>query len=285
MKKIVKITLLLVIGFSIKVAKAQKSYGNDPTLHMIIVADTDDESIGESCEVDFQNIKNLATDIRDNARMNLATYYYKESKFKKKEIERKLDNLVVKDNDAVFFYYTGHGYRARNATSPFPRLLVLESEEMSKENQGISVDDIRKKIKEKNPRLSVVMIDACNGTLPIDEPGGTSGYGRLNQQLRRLFVNSAGEVVFCGSKAGDGDMFSGEYTGLSWSSPVEGGFLTYSFNYCLEKALKSRHTIGWETLLSNTKKVTMEMSRVRLKNKGNGQNVQIPYYITNLTQN
>lgn len=274
MKTFLKICLLFL--FSIPVMG--NTNPGEVTLHMIIFADTEDDSIGKSCAVDYDNMEGLAEFIADNSDLNLKTYYHKAAASKKSELLNTLDNLQVGTNDVVFFYYSGHGYRTTNSESPYPRLYVLD-DTFSQNDQGVAVEEVRTKISAKNPRLSLVMVDACNSMLDMKEPiTGVSGEGNLAAQLRRLFIEAEGEIVLCGSEAGDGMNDSGNYTGYSWSNPKDGGFLSLNFRLAFVKALRSDTPARWSALLAETKQMTIDYSLTRLQNQLPGNKVQIPIY-------
>ncbi|MEP0262913.1 caspase family protein [Dokdonia sp.] len=271
--------LLIILVFCVfSIPMMGNSNPGSVTLHMIIFADTEDDNIGESCDVDYGNMEGLAEFISDNSDMDLKTYYVKAAANKKREMETVLDNLHVGTNDVVFFYYSGHGYRTTDSQSPYPRMYVLD-DAFHQNDQGVSVEDVRTKIAAASPRLSIIMVDACNSMLDLKEPiSGTSGEGNISAQLRRLFIDAEGEIVLCGSEAGDGINDSGNYTGYSWSNPIDGGYFTLNFRKAFEKSLLSNTPANWNTLLANTKQMTIDYSVVRLQDQLPGNKVQIPIY-------
>lgn len=275
MKKIIYL-LTLCISFSIN---ANEIPTGNATLHMIIFAATDDASIGKSCDIDYTNIKSLAYDISKGTGMLLEKHYYKASTNRKKQMQSVLENLTVGSNDVVYFYYSGHGYRTSNSPSGYPRMGITNNGIFKQEDQGISVEYVREKIKKAKPRLAIIMVDACNTKINIKEPtSGLSGATSYSRQLKRLFLESKGEVVICGSKAGDGNDNSGSYTGYSWSNSREGGFFTLSFRKEFFKSLKSSSPANWDDLLAKTKSSTISLSKQRLRKEVSGNNVQIPVY-------
>ncbi len=279
MKKLVLLAIVVLSGWV---------YANDSikpgtaTLHMIIFADTEDASIGESCQVDYDNMEDLVSFIGDRVNMNVKTYYHDAAQSKKEKLLEVLSGLQVASNDAVFFYYSGHGYRTTNATSPYPRMFVTNGA-FSQENQGVAVEEVRQMIAEASPRLSLIMVDACNTMINIKEPEtGVSGENNIERQLQRLFLEARGEAIFCGSQAGDGDDESGQYTGYSWSNSSVGGFFTFNFNEAFLDALNSSTPAKWGNILEDTKQRTVSYSKSRLDDQLPGNQVQIPVYESNI---
>lgn len=276
MKKLLIVLVFYI--FSIPMMGNSNPNGESVTLHMIIFADTEDDSIGQSCDIDYGQMEGLAEFISDHSDMRLKTYYHRAAANKKRTLENTLDNLEVGANDVVFFYYSGHGYRTTDSPSPYPRLYVLD-DTFSQNDQGVSVEDVRTKIAASNPRLSIVMVDACNSMLDLKEPvNGYSGEGNMAAQLRRLFIDATGEVVLCGSEAGDGVNESGNYTGYSWSNPKYGGYLTINFRGAFFSTLRSNEPANWDALLRGTKQMTIDYSVKELTDQLPGNKVQIPIY-------
>ncbi len=253
------ILLLTVLCSSFSIAQTS-------TIHMVIFADTHDESIGKTCKMDLTKMKKQAKKYAHYSEMELKTYYNSGSSFTKQRLHSILNSMNVQKNDAVFFYYTGHGYRAENTQSPFP-ILSLKN---SGSSHGVSVSWLRNRIKTMNPRLSIVFIDACNTLMNITHEEDVAMGIKSKDQYKRLFREARGEVVMAGSKKGTK---GSSYEGYSLCNMVYGGFFTYSYIEQFEEMIKQTEMkADWNTLAKKSKDATINFTKNR----------QIPYYEVNV---
>jgi hypothetical protein len=272
MKKL-SIYLILILLIITKVntinAQSTKSSTQDikPTIHMLIFADTDDERIGESCLVDYNNIKRTASEIAYYTELQINKKYFKGVEFNQENLKKTLEELKINKNDVVFFYYSGHGYRTVNSESKFPRMAIFKTGETLSENtQGVSTEEVKQFITSKEPRLTIIFVDACNVTVGLNEPASGLLSNPSKEQYQRLFLYSKGEVILGGSKQG----ISGtDYEGYSWGSTKYGGYCTYNFLEELDKIVKQQNVAAnWNDLMYNTMKGTSDMTEAK----------QIPVY-------
>lgn len=113
MKRIISILMLLMIVFILPAN----------TIHTIIFADTNDQSIGQSVRVDvkkFQNWANMVADALKTDGYSQKVYNYSGNLCSKSNLLDVVNNLYCTD-DIVLFYYSGHGSRSINDVSKFPR--------------------------------------------------------------------------------------------------------------------------------------------------------------------
>lgn len=200
--------------------------GSAATLHSIIVADTDDYSIGESVEIDLQNMQGLIRNISQQTGLVMAREAIT-GKLSSSNINNAINNLSVKSDDVVIFYYSGHGYSPGNSKWPG----------MSLDNGNLTIKDVRNMLKQKNPRLLIVMADTCNGfTRSVSRyyksPEKTENYNQL-------FLKYRGIITASSSKPGQ----------LSWGNKQTGGLYTNAFLRSINQELASQSNPSWNNLM------------------------------------
>ncbi len=166
------------------------------TLHAILVADTNDYSIGDSNKQDLHNLENLVKLISQQTGLTLQSVSLEGEQFSQEQVESALNNLTVAKEDVVIFYYSGHGGRALTKTTRWPSLAL------NKKATGAAslydFDNIIERLQQKRPRLFLAIADACNNVVPPPKDRGMPKVG----EYRELFLNYQGHLIFASSKPG-----------------------------------------------------------------------------------
>jgi hypothetical protein len=212
------------------------SPGFGSTLHAIIAADTHDETIGKSVEIDLENIKTLLRSIQQNTGLGLQTHSFSGEQLTRNNVNLALNQLSVEPNDVVIFYYSGHGINL-NKGSKWPALVFG--------GRFLNLDKVRDQIKAKNPRFFMVLADACNNLAQvISSHRGVGDKGRpLPKNYQSLFLNYRGNIIASSSIPGQ----------KSWGSHGQGGFFTHAFLTHLIEELASSSTPNWQTIMERAK--------------------------------
>lgn len=170
--------------------------------------------------------------------MILAKHSVIGSSLNNQNVRKIINNLPVRKNDAVIFYYAGHGKNPQTGTQ-WPSMILKD--------QNLEFNFVISKLKKKNPRFFLAIVDACN-----DFPNyrGNPITGKRNtwldsslftrQNYQNLFVKTKGYVVASGAKPGQ----------LSWSDSKYGGLFTNQFLNSLKGQLVSRQA-NWNTVMKS----------------------------------
>lgn len=212
-----------------------------PKLHTFIIADDTDASIGSM--VDYTNMQTCVKSIAEQSGLTPATLeLFKKSGKNANALKTKLENLTCGSNDAVFFYYTGHGFNAQGS----------EFTSFQFDDIQFSMDYVTAQLGEHHPRLLVVMYDACN-YMPASRRAlpTRSNIAPRSEKLKTLFRNTAGVVKIASNTAGP-DKFS---IGLT----DKGGLFTNVFYLALEKAPAN----SWKSVLEYAKTTTAEIAEAK----------------------
>ena len=251
------------------------------TLHAIIFANTkspgnpndpEDTGIGPSVTVDFERMGIEMTSIASFIGYNLKKYYFYDtpSRFCRNSLLDVLNNLSCNEDDIVFFYYSGHGLRAENESSQYPEMILQVPYGEVSPNDLYPLYNVYQKIRNKNPRLAIVLGDLCNSTSRgyYSEYGSSRGATTKSIEAcdiyKNLFLNVKGGLIAASSKPGH---ISGCY---QYKDGTEGGgTFTASFLDCLGYFVSKGIDLNWNRLLENTRELTMQRSM--LDNQGEKQ--------------
>ena len=229
------------------------------TFHAIIFADTEDERIGKSTNLDLNNVSNMLVEAQSSLKgeMEFIYYIYPESYCSPQNLRKVLDNIRCQSDDVVFFYYSGHGVRSVDDTSPYPQMcLGLSLDEQSK---MISVEGVDRAIARKKPRLRFVITDCCNSEDEFVTPkleiskGNSVVNSKKKGNYSKLFLEKYGNVIVTSSKAGETSSCNEEI----------GGFFTFCLLAVLENAIQ-QNVSDWNVIMKAVQESTEDVSSNRM---------------------
>lgn len=229
------------------------------TFHAIIFADTEDERIGKSTNLDLNNVSNMLVEAQSSLKgeMEFIYYIYPESYCSPQNLRKVLDNIRCQSDDVVFFYYSGHGVRSVDDTSPYPQMcLGLSLDEQSK---MISVEGVDRAIARKKPRLRFVITDCCNSEDEFVTPkleiskGNSVVNSKKKSNYSKLFLEKYGNVIVTSSKAGETSSCNEEI----------GGFFTFCLLAVLENAIQ-QNVSDWNVIMKAVQESTEDVSSNRM---------------------
>lgn len=193
---------------------------DEVVMHLVMVADVEDRSIGKSTALDQRDITTTFTKISRELGIEIREYQFSGRGFNKDSILTNLDRINNSPNDIIIYYYSGHGYNDPAKQSEFPSM-ALDGTDMSLEEMFYEVSD-------KNARLTMIIGDLCNSIPESRTAVGRrealpfkSGYLFDNNKLNKLFIQSSGFLVSTSSQKGewsycmnnpDGSMGNGQFT-------------------------------------------------------------------------
>lgn len=180
------------------------------TLHAVIAADSLDKGIGKGAGENAGHMAALMQRVAQASKLKSDVTVIKAEDFSCEAINAAVDNLDIKSDDVVVFYYSGHGYRLFNDQSRFPRLAC--SRNLTTNPQ---VEEVALSLRRRNARLVLAISDSCN-SFPGQFPAMMSGQGSVFDALRRLFDGYAGTAILAGA----------DYGQFSWYTESGGEFST-----------------------------------------------------------
>lgn len=249
------LAITLSFGFSF-----QKQ--DEASLHMFIIADTDDTTIGAIA--DFPKMQQEAQRIARLSKLKLKEHYHEKKNISASSLIKKIKELQVGADDVIWFYYTGHGFNSKDGLGKFPGFAL--------DNTQFSLEWVHKTFSKKNARLVISMFDCCNWKA---EKRTNSSEGILLDSPKRqnyfaLFRESQGSIKIASNTSG--------YKKYSYGNSDYGGFFSIAFRDVLDNQLKGKYNdCTWNNLLQESKDLTKK--RV---SQLDGNKEQIPYYEINI---
>jgi len=226
-------------------------------LHLVIIANTLDPTIGTGCAADETNLKNEFRQIADALGFSFQQYIVDGDTFSKEKVSNTLNTLIPGPNDIVVFIYRGHGFRWKGQASDWPRMdLRKSSYDSITEKTSMNLVDVYNSLKNKGARLNIILGDCCNSELDVS-PVTTTNY--LNFQvdnnsdinkLKALFLKSNGIILSSAAQKGE----------VSWVT-AQGGLYSISFLQALREEVSylSSENCNWDNILSKT--ITLARSK------------------------
>jgi hypothetical protein len=203
--------------------------------HAIILADTNDKTIGNSVIIDQRKINNLIKNIARNTGLTLKQQHIYGYNFNYNTIKRSLNNLSVRPNDVVMFYYSGHSNNTRTG-SKWPSLNL--------KGKLLRLDNVIRSLKAKNPRLLLIIADSCNNFASRSSISNNimNLQGRQTprrQNYQRLFLKKKGTIIMTAATPGE----------YAWGNAQAGGFFTHQLLDSLNQELASSSSPNWNQLV------------------------------------
>jgi len=210
------------------------------TIHLVIVADTKDASIGASVVTDIERVQKNFLEYSEICEMWLSIRVIQGANFSKEKIARDVQDFFVQSNDVIAFYYTGHGYRHETKEDPWP-MMFLGHDEFGAP-QGFDVRWIYQMFQQKNPRLLLMITDSCQEPIPDAMHSNVTPYmkrstGDRRNNCRQLFLQSQGEILLVSCKPGE----------YSYCTPDRGGFFSERVFQAIEDNLSGTQA-SWEVV-------------------------------------
>jgi hypothetical protein len=219
------VPLILAAAFA-RMPALQTPADEQETLHILLVADTSDDSIGKSCITDLKTVKRYfaeATNIPKNRQVRLtfmtgspapdaaqgALIYSRDAILA--HYKGLADRGDVKPGDTILFYYSGHG-----AFDPEKGHFLAKMGDLE---HSMFRSDLRQAILQCKPRLTVLLTDCCSNVISL---ASILSKGLVEDRARvvdSLFFKPSGVVDINSSSQGQ----------ESAGTESEGGFFTSVF--------------------------------------------------------
>lgn len=262
MKKLLTILFMMLLVCNVSYADV-----GGGTIHFIVFADTEDASIGTSCN---QTLKYLQGDLLVKLRryiddMDTKSYIYEgNGNFTRAKLNSAISSLSTSSNDVILFYYTGHGYN--NGSNDYPTLtLGRDGEDLDLRKKELL--DVYNALRSKSHRLLVVMAEACNKQASGTSISDNSPFEDDTSKFKTLF-SSTGDYMISSSKKGQ----------ASYSQAGSMGVFSRSFADAMSEIVsgKGTATANWPSLFRLISQKTVQRA-AQLKITQNPQWMQGVY--------
>ena len=243
------------------------------TMHLLLVAATKDESIGESVTTDVNLVKKNFSDIAKKLGIAYKETIIADNNFEKSNIQKAVNRLSVGSNDVVIFVYSGHGFRFDDDTDEHPRMYLTYDGDLN-ENTEISTTEIYNEITAKKARLTIFLTDCCNSKVGVQRAevesvafGTRAANNNMDiNKLRALFVEESGTIRATAAKPG-------QYARCDAS----GGFMLTSIlnNIKAQSSALNDNQPSWNTIVENASKAVAKKTSNIIDEAGNTEQPQV----------
>jgi Caspase domain len=268
----VKLMMLVMLGTLL----SSKCYVNNDTLpkaaartetkarlFLITVIDSEDEIIGERCQVDEEEITAAFTEFSEW--LDIAIVFPKTingNQFSKASVNDAINNWLpsfnLNEKDIVVFYYSGHGFRLPEDKSVYPRMWLKTASNKDIEPNSLRMEeDIYDRIVTMGAGVNIVISDCCNSV-----PGANTAFA-TTAKPKKSTPPSADKIE--GNIKDFEQLFSpghplsiiataSDATELAGGTAEVGGFFTLNLLEALDKSIyEDEMEPTWENVLNYAK--------------------------------
>ncbi|MEO6254964.1 MAG: caspase family protein [Ferruginibacter sp.] len=237
------------------------SFSQPAKLHLVTVANTEDDKIGPTCAIDKKSTNKIFSSIATVLGISFKPTEIFGNDFSKANVLKALNGINSGPNDIIVFYYSGHGFsKGNNDPYLFPYLdLRLNNLTQKLADEQMNIEEIYKMIKAKQGRVKLVLSDCCNWgdqmasvISPNVASSRSSSLGLNIESCQQLFM-SPEPVSYLITAAQKGELSAGTL--------VQGGFFTSQFKSSLEKymGIGNKDQFSWSDVVrlaqEQTKKI------------------------------
>lgn len=242
------------------------------TFHLILVAATNDASIGKSVETDYNLVQKQFSAIAKNIGMTYDEQSVKGSSFSKANVDATINNLSVGPNDVLAFVYSGHGFRFDDDTDPYPEMYLRYNGNLEG-GDYLGVTDVYNRLLKKNARFTLMLTDCCNSKYGMNRTELESAAFQTRavnsntdiKKLKMLFEQQ-GSVRATAAKAGQYALCD-----------ASGGFMITSILNNLQSQVSalSQTDPSWNTIVENASAYVKKKTSQQIDEAGNPIDPQI----------
>ena len=223
------------------------------TMHLLIVSNTKDPSIGKACILDTSRAIMMFDSIRRFLQIRLVKKVIAGKNYNKENVVKAIKDLNPKPNDIVVFYYSGHGFRKPEDPRAPPYIDLRPKNDTTYNVNSLNIQDVFNTIRSKprSARLNLVIADCCN-TLPgTEKSNGKSigGFREINEwseaNCRKLFLDTNVVSVL---------MTAAEVGQTAACDSLAGSLFSIFFKSVLDNSLsKGKQNVSWYQVVADTK--------------------------------
>lgn len=250
--------------------------GDSAELYAIVVADTDDETLGTAFAKDVLRIEAKVKQIAKATGRHLSLIKLEGRNTRIVNVIHAIDHLKVNPDDVIVLYFFNHGSRFEGKENPWPDLYFLH------DNASIDMDQFNGMVINKNPKFFLSIADSCNSIVRSDrtDPRKMTTSKTSSKPVdphiekliyRRLFNETSGVIIASSSQPGQFSLGFVDY----------GLIFTMAFLDSLEVAIAVKHTtVQWEEIFSRSQGVvTYILKELEARSQNSEiEYVQVPQY-------
>ncbi|MDB5201295.1 MAG: caspase family protein [Ferruginibacter sp.] len=230
-------------------------------LHLVIVANTEDEVIGSTCMLDKDRTLKTFKDLSEFLGIGFEQQTIFGSNYSKQNVEKAVAAIQPSQKDIVVFYYSGHGFKDTKQNRDFPNMALSNKGYEDAMLNSWNIEDVYNLIRQKGARFNLVISDCCNNSpqdnaaITCDVPRTrTSPLGWSLENCKALFMGEKPMSILT-TAAQRGEQSTGNMT--------FGGYFTNQFRTNLINYFGFFHKFPtWDAILTEATKATTEQAEL-----------------------
>ncbi len=223
------------------------------TLHLIISYDNGNQDIRQGCQKDFEKTRTFFSGIARDAGMGFQLHTLR---FSQEEVYNFFTGFKCGSEDAVIFFYTGHGFRQEDDQVIWPFLYYCvnngQGDSPNLSDCGVPLDWIHQMLISKQPRMSITLGNSCNVVPGQEEASPAAGLQRKSAeqpdesslQNLDLLTKFRGHILASGASPGQ----------FSYTNDDDGSYFVNELIAVLSDGLLfAEHPSSWASMLKKTR--------------------------------
>jgi hypothetical protein len=134
-------------------------------IHLVLISNTKVNDLGKSCVENESQLENFFSSASEVSGVPVNIIKINSMDFRLFKVDSIIKSLSITQDDGVFFYYSGHGYRYPNEMDSFPILdfrINPLSERIDSFKNVQKLSSFYNLLKLKKPRFLVAISESCN---------------------------------------------------------------------------------------------------------------------------
>ena len=260
MKKMKQLLFSICLLLSILARPLGLAGQGNGTLHLILSIDEYNEDIRKGCIEDREYLSSIFEWIAEDAGMSYRPYNVG---FSPGDVYGFMDEFTCGPNDAVIFFYSGHGFREEDDNVIWPFLYYCEKNEQagingSLQDCGVPLDWIHQMLISKHPRMSLTIGNSCN-EVPGNEQANQMAQGHKKQKTDQPGENSfshlelltrfKGHIIASGASPGQ----------FSYTTDDDGSYFVNGLvDVLVEDLFIAEQPTSWASILKKTRDIVQQ---------------------------
>ncbi|MBL7771912.1 MAG: caspase family protein [Chitinophagaceae bacterium] len=250
----------LLSAFTQNNAKGFSSKEKNMKIHLLLVADTTDPKIGNSCAMNIRYVENFYKGLAQYIGCPFMIRKVMGPSYNKNNVLSEIKLLLPSPDDIVIFYFSGHGYRKETDPRRFPYFDLRATDAEDYLTQTMNLEDVQTALLAKNARLTLVFSDCCNSYVGAENPIAAAPVRKKalslswnEQNVRSLYLDPVKKTIMATAS---------DSTQYAFMANAFGGLFSFSLNNSLSSAVtKAAVSPTWFTILEAMRNETFRLSR------------------------